>query len=113
MSAGLGSPTPLQRSLMARGALLFFLRLLTGVWAGAVMTQGRALGLTPPKPEHERLALVAHLNALLGCFWIVAVAMTIEHAALGDAAKRWLARLVTFVSYANWAITILASILDV
>ena len=70
------SPTPLQRSLMSRGAVLLFLGLLTGVWAGAVMTEGRALGLTLAKPQFERLALISHLNALLGCFWIAAVGWT-------------------------------------
>jgi hypothetical protein len=98
---------------MARAAVLFFLGLGTGVWAGAVLTQGRALGLTLGTPKHERLALASHLNALLGCFWILAVAFTIEHTTLGDPGKRWLARLVTLVNYANWSITLLASILDV
>ena len=107
------SPTPLQRALMARGAVLFFLGLLTGVWAGAVLTQGRALGLTLGTPHYERLALASHLNGLLGCFWILAVALTIEHTSLGVGAKLWLARLVTLVNYANWSITLLASILDV
>lgn len=106
------NPTPLQRSLMARGAALFFLGLLTGVWAGAVMTEGRALFLHIEKPHFERLALVAHLNALLGCFWIIAVAVTLEATRFGDGGKRRLALGVTLVTYANWAVTLVASFLD-
>ncbi len=105
--------TPLQRSLMARGAILFFIGLLTGMWAGAVMTEGRAMFLTLPKPHFERLALVAHLNALLGCFWIVAVAVTLEATRFGEKGKTWLARGVTVVCYGNWLITLIASFLDV
>jgi len=105
--------TPLQRWLMARGALLFALGLATGVWAGAVLTEGRALFLVLPKPHFERLALVAHLNALLGCFWLIAVAVTIESTAYGERGKLWLARAVTLVTYSNWAVTLVASFLDV
>ena len=107
------APTQLQRSLMARAAVLFFLGLLTGIWAGAVLTRGRALGLTLGTPHFERLALASHLNGLLGCFWMLGVAFTLEHTRYGPTGKLWLARLVTVVNYANWAITLLASILDV
>jgi hypothetical protein len=107
------TPTPLQRSLMARGALLFFLGLVTGVWAGAVMTEGRALFLALPKPHFERLALVAHMNALLGSFWLIAVAVTIESTIYAERGKMWLSRAVTLVTYGNWAITLVASFLDV
>lgn len=105
--------TPLQRSLLARGAWLFFLGLLTGIWAGVVLTEGRGLGLHLGKPVHERLALASHLNAVLGCLWIVAVALTLEHTRLSGKGKLWLARLVTLVNYANWSITLVASFLDV
>lgn len=107
------SATPLQRSLLARGAWLFLLGLVTGVWAGAVLTEGRALGLHLGQPQFPRLALAAHLNAVLGCFWIVAVALTLEHTRLAEKGKAWLARLVTLVNYGNWSITLVASFLDV
>jgi hydroxylaminobenzene mutase len=109
----MNQPTQLQRSLFARAAVLFFIGLLTGIWAGAVLTQGKALGIHLDKPEYERLALAAHLNCLLGCFWMVAVALTLEYTRLSEAGKLWLARLVTEVNYANWSITLLASFLDV
>ncbi|MBI3725995.1 hypothetical protein HY251_18865 [bacterium] len=106
-------PTPLQRSLMTRAAVLFFLGILTGAWAGVVLTQGKALMIPNfPKMEHERLALAAHLNGLLGCFWILGVAWTIEHTRFGESGKTWLARLVTLSNYANWSVTVVASILD-
>jgi hypothetical protein len=105
--------TKLQRSLAACGALLFFIGLLTGVWVGAVMTQGRAIFLELHfTPQSERLALVAHLNALLGSFWLVAVAATIEATHYGEAGKRRLAFAVMGTCYANWSVTLLASFLD-
>jgi hypothetical protein len=105
--------TALQRSLAGRGALLFFLGLITGVWAGVVMTEGRALGLHLPKPHFERLVLASHLNALLGCFWIVAVAATIEATAFGEKGKSRLGWAVTAITYGNWFVTLVASFLDV
>jgi SNF family Na+-dependent transporter len=105
--------TPLQRRLMARGALLFFLSLLTGVFAGAVMTDGRAVGLALHfTPSQQKLALVAHLNALLGCFWLIAVAVTLEATRYADAGKERLARAATVIAFANWAVTLLASLVD-
>jgi hypothetical protein len=101
--------TPLQRSLFFRGALLFFLGLLTGVWAGAVLTEGRAIFLHFQSPPDGKLVLVAHLNALLGCFWIVAVSLTLESTSFGEQGKTWLGRGVTLVNYANWSVTLLAS----
>ncbi|HZU99550.1 MAG TPA: hypothetical protein VFF73_22765 [Planctomycetota bacterium] len=101
--------TPLQRSLFFRGALLFFLGLLTGVWAGAVLTEGRAIFMHFQSPPDGKLVLVAHLNALLGCFWIVAVSLTLEATSFGDRGKTWLGRGVTLVNYANWSVTLLAS----
>jgi hydroxylaminobenzene mutase len=109
----MNSPTPLQRSLLARAAVLFLIGLFTGIWAGIVLTQGKPLGLQWPKPEHERLALAAHLNCVVGCFWIVCVALTLEWTRLSESGKLWLARGVTLVNYANWSITLLASFLDV
>jgi hydroxylaminobenzene mutase len=97
---------------MARAAVLFFLGLLTGVYAGVVLTEGKALGLHLAKPQHERLALAAHLNCVLGCFWILAVAFTLEHTRLSAKGKLALAWLVTVANYANWSITLLASLLD-
>jgi len=106
-------PTPLQKTLMARAAVLFFLGILTGAWAGVVLTQGKALMIPNfPKMEHERLALAAHLNGLLGCFWILGVAWTIEHTRFTAKGKAWLARIVTLSNYANWGVTLLASIVD-
>jgi hydroxylaminobenzene mutase len=105
--------TPLQRSLSFRAALLFFIGMLTGVWAGAVLTEGRAIFLHLEKPHYERLALASHLNAVLGCFWILGVAWTIEQTRFGEKGKLWLARGTTLVPYANWGVTLVASFLDV
>jgi hypothetical protein len=105
--------TELQRSLAARGALLLVLSLLTGVWVGAVMTDGRAVFMELHfTPQAQRLALVAHLNALLGCFWIVAVAATLEATRFSETGKKRLGLAVTVICYANWAVTLLGSFLD-
>ena len=105
--------TPQQKALMTRAAVLFFLAMLTGIWVGVVFTQGRALMLQLDlHPKHERLALGAHLNALFGCFWLLGVAWTLPHSRLSEQWKARLAALVSLVAYANWAVTLLASVVD-
>jgi hypothetical protein len=99
---------------MARAAILMFIGLLTGIWAGGVLTNGRALSMHFEKPPADgHVVLVAHLNALLGCFWMVSVAVTLESLRLGDGAKKLLAWGVTVVNYSNWAITLLKASLGV
>src|SRR5438046_3084549 len=109
----MSTPTPLQRTLMSRAALLFFLGMATGLWAGVVLSHGRAIGIDLPPLKHERLALGAHLNALLGAFWLLGLASTIEHTRFGDRGRRRLVAVVSLVTFANWSITLLASLLDV
>ena len=105
--------TPVQRGLMARGALLFLLSLLTGVWVGAVMTDGRAIFMKLAfTPSAQKLALVAHMNALIGSLWLVAVAATLEATRLSEKGKLWLARAVTAIGYSNWIVTLIASFAD-
>ncbi|MBS2021026.1 MAG: hypothetical protein JST92_01350 [Deltaproteobacteria bacterium] len=105
------SPDLDARRLRARAALLFFLGLLTGIWVGVVFTEGRALSFHLDfHPKFPRLALGAHLNALLGCFWMIAVASTLER--MADGARKWVVRLTTLVAYANWFVTLIASMID-
>ena len=106
--------TPLQKALMTRAAVLFFVGMLTGIWVGVVFTRGAALMLHLDfQPKHERLALGAHLNALLGCFWLLGLSWTLPHSRLSQAWQARLVTLTTFVAYANWGVTLLASVLDV
>jgi len=109
----MSTASPLPRALMSRAALLFFLGMVTGLWAGVVLSHGRAIGIDLPPLQHERLALGAHLNALLGAFWLLALASTVEHTRFGDVGRRRLAQAVTVACFGNWAITLLASLLDV
>jgi (hydroxyamino)benzene mutase len=109
----MGAPTELQRVLMARASKLFLVGLLTGLWAAVVLSHGRAIGLDLPAPRHERLALSAHLAAIFGTFWLLAIAFTVEHTRYDAPGKRRLATLVTLVAYGDWLVTLLASILDV
>jgi hydroxylaminobenzene mutase len=96
----------IQQNLARAGAWLFFIGLLTGLWAGAVLTNV----VNVPMP---RVALVAHLNALLGGLWCIAVSATMPHLSYGEAGRRRLALLVAGATWANWGITVLASILGV
>jgi (hydroxyamino)benzene mutase len=95
------------RNLVARaGAWLFAVGLVTGLWAGVVLT-GR---VTVPIP---RLALAAHLNGLLGGLWLIAVAATLDGLRYGLVGRRRLALAVLVATWANWLITLIASVLGV
>ena len=94
---------PLRRRLAASGAWLFALGMVTGLWAAAVLT-GR-VSVTLP-----RLALAAHLNALLGGMWLVLVGTTLDMLHYGEIGRRRLAWVVIVPAWANWSITLLASI---
>lgn len=96
----------LQRLVFLAGACLVLVGLLTGFWAAAVLTDM----VSVPLP---RLALAAHINALLGGFWCVGVAATLSHVHYGDLNRRRLCALTVTASSANWLITLVASILGV
>ena len=97
---------PLRRRLAASGAWLFALGMVTGLWAAAVLT-GR-VSVTLP-----RLALAAHLNALLGGMWLVLVGTTLDMLHYGELGRRRLAWVVIVPAWANWSITLIASVLGV
>ena len=61
----------LSRRLAWAGAWLFAVGMVTGVWAAIVLTERVVVQL-------PRLALAAHLNALLGGLWLIAVAATVD-----------------------------------
>jgi hydroxylaminobenzene mutase len=97
---------PLRRRLACAGASLFVLGLLTGLWTGAVLTGT----VTVPIP---RLALAAHLNALLGGLWLIAVAATLDMLRYGATGRLRLAWVVSVPAWGNWLITLIASVLGV
>jgi (hydroxyamino)benzene mutase len=98
--------SPLSRRLARAGAGLFAVGLVTGLWAGLVLTAR----VVVPVP---RLALAAHLNALLGGLWLVAVAATLGSLRYGETGRRRLAWAVIVPAWGNWLITLVASVLGV
>ena len=96
----------LPRRLAQAGAWLFAAGMITGLWAAAVLT-GR---IAVPIP---RLALAAHLNGILGGLWLIAVAWTVPLLRYGDRGLGRFAALVAVAAWANWLITLAASVLGV
>lgn len=96
----------LRRALMARGAALIAVSMVTGLWTAAALTQKFGIG-------DGRLALAAHLNALIGGLWLIAVAVSLEYLSYGETGRRRLATLITLTVWANWFVTLIASFLKV
>jgi hydroxylaminobenzene mutase len=99
------TPNPAARQLTLNAAVLMAIGLLTGVFVSAAMT-GKA-------NADAHAALASHLNALLGCFWMVAVAYSLPMLRYGEAGQKRLAWAVTVPNYANWLITAFKSFLRV
>jgi hydroxylaminobenzene mutase len=95
-------PTQLQRKLAALGATLFAVGMVTGLWTAVALT-GK---ITVPIPH---LALAAHLNALLGGFWMLVVAWSLPMLRYGDKGKSRVALGVGVSAWGNWAVTLIAS----
>ena len=93
---------PLQRWVAARGAALFAIGMVTGLWSGLAL----AGVVVVPIPH---MALAAHLNCILGCFWLLGFAFTLPMLSYGEQGKKRLARAMIVPTYANWGITLLAS----
>lgn len=97
---------PLRKQLAFAGALLFFVGMVTGLWSAAALTGKVVVGM-------PRMALAAHLNALLGGLWLLAVAWSFEFLHYGERGLRRLAVGVAVPAYANWLVTLVASFLGV
>lgn len=85
------------RPLARNAAVLVLLSLLTGFYVAAAMT-----GKVPVDPHG---AIASHLNAMLGAFWMFAVAWTLPWLSYGATGRARLALLVTVANYANWLVT--------
>jgi hydroxylaminobenzene mutase len=96
----------LPRRTAASGAALFALGMFTGLWSAAALT-GKVKVAIP------HLALAAHLNALLGGLWLIALASTLPMLSYGDKAKERLVLATRVPAYANWFVTLVASLLGV
>jgi (hydroxyamino)benzene mutase len=96
----------IQKRLAAAGALLFLVGSITGLWAAATLTGTVVVGI-------PRLALIAHLNALLGGLWLLAVAWSFEFLHYSETGLRRLAIGVAIPAWSNWLVTLFASFLGV
>jgi hydroxylaminobenzene mutase len=86
--------------------MLLAIGMATGLWSGMAL----AGIVVVPIP---RLALAAHLNCLLGCFWLLGFAFTLPMLSYGEEGKKRLAKAMLVVTYGNWFITLVASALGV
>ncbi len=93
------------RTLMRNAALLMVIGLVTGGVLGAAMT-GKI-------DADVHTVVAAHLNALLGCFWMAAVAYSMPMMRFGDRGRARMVWLVTVPNFANWAVTLAKSFLKV
>ena len=95
----------LQRRTAAAGAILLVIALLTGILLAEAMSGA----------VHADVAEVvaAHLNAFLGCLWLVALAVTLPWLRFGDRGKRRLVIITAIAAYSNWAVTTVKSFLHV
>jgi (hydroxyamino)benzene mutase len=100
------TPSPIRKRLAFAGALLFFVGMLTGLWSAAALSGT----VVVPLP---RVALIAHLNALLGGLWLLGVAYSFEFLHYSDRGLRRLAIGVGIPAWSNWLVTLFASFLGV
>jgi len=95
----------LQRRTAGAGALLLVIAFATGGLLAAAMT-GKVNA-----DAHEVSA--AHLNAIFGCLWLVALAATLPLLAYGERGQRRLVWATAIAAYGNWLITVVKSFLHV
>ena len=94
------------QTLLARaGAILILLGLLTGGYVSRAMTGSLQVD--------AGAALASHLNAILGGFWIFAVAWSVPRLGYGPTGARRLAWLVIVPNFANWFVTAIKAWLTV
>ena len=98
-------PNPAARQLTMNAAVLMAIGLLTGIFVSAAMT-GKV-------DADAHAALASHLNALLGCFWMVAVAYSMPMLRYGEVGQRRLLWVTTLPNFSNWIITAFKAFLRV
>jgi (hydroxyamino)benzene mutase len=91
------APLPAARLMAHAAAWLMLLGLLTGGYVSSAMT-----GKIPADPH---MALAAHLNALMGTFFLLGVAWTLPMLRYGAVGQQRLAWLVILANFANWGVT--------
>lgn len=86
----------MERKLVALGAILVMLGMLTGFVSGAL--------------ANPRMGLVAHLEGLMNGTLLIGLGAAWRHVRLGAAAQRWTWGLLLFGTTSNWFATLLAAI---
>lgn len=99
------APLPAARLMAHAAAWLMLLGLLTGGYVSSAMT-----GKIPADPH---MALAAHLNALMGTFFLLGVAWTLPMLRYGPVGQQRLAWLVIVANFANWVVTGVKAMLHV
>lgn len=79
--------------------------LATGIFVSAAMT-----GKVNADPH---AALASHLNALLGCFWMIGVAYSMPMLRYGEVGMNRLVWIVTIPNFSNWIVTAIKAFLKV
>ncbi|MBS1986084.1 MAG: hypothetical protein JST16_18125 [Bdellovibrionales bacterium] len=95
-----------QKKIFFSGALLVLVGMVTGLWSAAALT-GQVTLVIP------RLALAAHLNGLMGGLLLIAVGVSFAHLGYDSRQLYRLTWLVSLPCWANWLVTLVASILGV
>lgn len=95
----------LQRKTAAAGAALLVLAFGTGILLGLAMTNKVSADV------HEIVA--AHLNAVLGCLWLIALAYTLPMLRFGQVGMKRLVSTTVVAAYMNWLITTVKAFLHV
>jgi len=91
------APLPAARLMAHAAAWLMLLGLLTGGYVSSAMT-GKV-------PADANMALAAHLNALMGTFFLLGVAWTLPMLRYGAVGQHRLAWAVIIANFSNWAVT--------
>jgi hypothetical protein len=100
----------IRRRLAFAGALLFSIGMVTGFWLAAAVTKKLGIGDAVLTPQ---LARAAHLNALFGGLWLIAAAWSFQFLHYGPRGLKRLALIIALPAWANWLVTLVASILGV
>jgi hydroxylaminobenzene mutase len=93
------------RLLVISGAWLMLVGLLTGGYISAA-----ASGAVD---ADQASAVAAHLNAILGGLWMIAVAWTLKFVRYGALGQRRLAWLLVIANWTNWLVTAVKAALHV
>jgi hypothetical protein len=95
----------LQRKTAAAGAILLVIAFSTGILLGAAMNH--TIDADPTEIKS------AHLNAIFGCLWLVALACTLPMLRFGDVGRKRLVLITAIPAYANWLVTTVKSFFHV